>query len=131
MPRPSRLNRFILAKVGGRQDPRARIAPLPSSLVDKAVALRMWPRGAHPQAQPGQRDAAARACRWPAARLEWYKAQGRFTEIVRYQTRLVVPTDGASGIIARIGQLHIMLPNGNKVSICCHMESCHDGFATR
>ena len=39
---------------------------------------------------------------WSAARLDWYKAQGCFTEIIRYQTRLFVPTDGAAGIVARI-----------------------------
>jgi hypothetical protein len=31
-----------------------------------------------------------------AARLTWYKAQGCFTEIIRYQTRLFVPADFAS-----------------------------------
>ena len=34
---------------------------------------------------------------WSAARLDWYKAQGCFTEIIRYQTRLFVPLDGAAG----------------------------------
>jgi hypothetical protein len=41
---------------------------------------------------------------WSAARLGWYKAQGCFTEIIRYQTRLCVPTAGAAGILARLGQ---------------------------
>ena len=41
---------------------------------------------------------------WSAARLDWYKAQGCFTEIIRYQTRLFVPTTGAAGILARLGQ---------------------------
>jgi hypothetical protein len=41
---------------------------------------------------------------WSAARLDWYKAQGCFTEIIRYQTRLFVPTDGAAGILARVSQ---------------------------
>ena len=36
---------------------------------------------------------------WSAARLDWYKAQGCFTEIIRYQTRLFVPLDGATTII--------------------------------
>ncbi len=40
---------------------------------------------------------------WSAARLDWYKAQGCFTEIIRYQTRLFVPLDGAATILARIG----------------------------
>lgn len=41
---------------------------------------------------------------WSAARLDWYKAQGCFAEIIRYQTRLFVPTPGAAGILARLGQ---------------------------
>ena len=39
---------------------------------------------------------------WSAARLDWYKAQGCFTEIIRYQTRLFVPTDQANAILARL-----------------------------
>lgn len=39
---------------------------------------------------------------WSAARLDWYKAQGCFTEIIRYQTRLFVPTDRAGEIAAAI-----------------------------
>ncbi|WP_231736475.1 strawberry notch C-terminal domain-containing protein [Blastomonas sp. CCH4-D12] len=41
---------------------------------------------------------------WSAARLDWYKAQACFTEIIRYQTRLFVPTDGAARILARLSQ---------------------------
>lgn len=41
---------------------------------------------------------------WSAARLDWYKAQGCFTEIIRYQTRLFVPLDEASTILAQIGE---------------------------
>ena len=37
-----------------------------------------------------------------AARLPWYKAQGCFTEIIRYQTRLFVPVDGAADVLARL-----------------------------
>ena len=37
-----------------------------------------------------------------AARLPWYKAQGCFTEIIRYQTRLFVPVDGAEQVLARL-----------------------------
>jgi hypothetical protein len=37
-----------------------------------------------------------------AGRLAWYKAQGCFTEIIRYQTRLFVPVDTAATVIARI-----------------------------
>jgi predicted RNA methylase len=36
------------------------------------------------------------------ARLSWYKAQGCFTEIIRYQTRLFVPTDQAAGVLERV-----------------------------
>jgi hypothetical protein len=39
---------------------------------------------------------------WSAARLDWFKAQGCFTEIIRYQTRLFVPIEGASSVIARL-----------------------------
>ena len=41
---------------------------------------------------------------WSAARLDWYKALGCFTEIIRYQTRLFVPTTSAASIIARLSQ---------------------------
>jgi len=36
------------------------------------------------------------------ARLSWYKAQGCFTEIIRYQTRLFVPIDRAADVLARL-----------------------------
>ena len=36
---------------------------------------------------------------WSAARLDWYKAQGCFSEIIRYQTRLFVPVDKAAHIL--------------------------------
>ena len=36
------------------------------------------------------------------ARLAWYKAQGCFTEIIRYQTRLFVPVDRAAEVLARL-----------------------------
>jgi len=39
---------------------------------------------------------------WSAVRLDWYKAQGCFTEIIRYQTRLFVPTDGGAAVLVRI-----------------------------
>jgi len=38
------------------------------------------------------------------ARLDWYKAQGCFTEIIRYRTRLFVPVDRAAEVLARIGE---------------------------
>ena len=41
---------------------------------------------------------------WSAARLDWYKAQGCFAEIIRYQTRLFVPLDGAPAVLARLTQ---------------------------
>lgn len=39
---------------------------------------------------------------WSAARLDWYKAQGCFTEIIRYQTRLFVPLEAAVSVISGI-----------------------------
>ena len=39
---------------------------------------------------------------WSASRLDWYKAQGCFTEIIRFQTRLFVPLEGAAAVLARI-----------------------------
>ena len=36
------------------------------------------------------------------ARLPWYKAQGCFTEIIRYQTRLFVPVDRAGQVLATL-----------------------------
>lgn len=41
---------------------------------------------------------------WSAARLDWYKAQGCFTEIIRYQTRLFVPVEGAVATLARLSR---------------------------
>ena len=40
---------------------------------------------------------------WSHERLNWYKAQGCFTEIIRYQTRLFVPLNEGSVVLARIG----------------------------
>lgn len=42
-------------------------------------------------------------CGYSAARLGWYKAQGCFTEIIRYQTRLFVPVDNAPSVLMRVG----------------------------
>ena len=39
---------------------------------------------------------------WSVARLDWYKAQGCFTEIIRYQTRLFLPLEGAANILSRL-----------------------------
>jgi hypothetical protein len=39
---------------------------------------------------------------WSLDRLEWYKVQGCFTEIIRYQTRLFVPVIEASDVLQRI-----------------------------
>ena len=37
-----------------------------------------------------------------AARLQWYKAEGCFTEVIRYQTRLFVPVDRAASVLSRL-----------------------------
>ena len=39
---------------------------------------------------------------WSPARLEWYKAKGCFTEIIRYRTRLFVPVGEAAAILVRL-----------------------------
>ena len=39
---------------------------------------------------------------WSASRLDWYKAQGCFTDIIRFQTRLFVPLEGAAVILGQI-----------------------------
>jgi hypothetical protein len=39
---------------------------------------------------------------WSVARLDWYKAQGCFTEIIRYRTLLFVPVDEAIEILERL-----------------------------
>ena len=39
---------------------------------------------------------------WSAPRLDWYKAHGCFTEIIRYQTRLFVPTTNAAAVLTRL-----------------------------
>jgi hypothetical protein len=39
-----------------------------------------------------------------AARLAWYKAQGCFTEIIRYQTRLFLPVDRSAAILERLAR---------------------------
>ena len=39
---------------------------------------------------------------WSPARLDWYKAKGCFTEIIRYQTRLFVPIGDAAAILGQI-----------------------------
>ena len=39
---------------------------------------------------------------WSPARLDWYKAQGCFTEIIRYQTRLFVPVANAAEVLSRL-----------------------------
>jgi hypothetical protein len=38
-----------------------------------------------------------------AARLSWYKAQGCFTEIIRYRTRLFVPVGRAGDVLRQLG----------------------------
>jgi hypothetical protein len=39
---------------------------------------------------------------WTAERLDWYKAKGCFTEIIRYQTRLFVAHDNAHEVLAKL-----------------------------
>ena len=39
---------------------------------------------------------------YAASRLPWYKAQGCFTEIIRYQTRLFLPVDRAAEVLTRL-----------------------------
>lgn len=39
---------------------------------------------------------------WSADRLDWYKAKGCFTEIIRYQTRLFVAPDTAHEVLAKL-----------------------------
>jgi predicted RNA methylase len=39
---------------------------------------------------------------FPPSLLPWYKAQGCFTEIIRYKTRLFVPVDRAPDVLARL-----------------------------
>ena len=39
---------------------------------------------------------------WSPARLDWYKAKGCFTEIIRYQTRLFVPVGDAALVLGQI-----------------------------
>lgn len=39
---------------------------------------------------------------WSIARLDWYKAQGCFTEIIRFQTRLFVPLETALDVVSAI-----------------------------
>ena len=39
---------------------------------------------------------------WSLERLDWYKAQGCFTEIIRYQTRLFVPIGASSNVLKHI-----------------------------
>ncbi|MEI6644138.1 MAG: strawberry notch family protein [Novosphingobium sp.] len=42
---------------------------------------------------------------WSASRLDWYKAKGCFTDIIRFQTRLFVPLEGAAEVMASIDRL--------------------------
>jgi hypothetical protein len=39
---------------------------------------------------------------WSVDRLDWYKAKGCFTEIIRYQTRLFAPIGSATGVLERL-----------------------------
>jgi hypothetical protein len=55
-------------------------------------------------------SSATRACA-NAALLDWYKAQGCFTESIRYQTRLFVPLAESAPTISALRSSRI-LPNG-------------------
>ncbi|HMT41620.1 strawberry notch C-terminal domain-containing protein, partial [Sphingorhabdus sp.] len=44
---------------------------------------------------------------WSAERLDWYKAKGCFTEIIRYQTRLFLPCADAASILTAISKPHV------------------------
>jgi hypothetical protein len=79
---PDRVARAVLA--GGRpmEVPAPDPLPLKRSLVNGAQRLEL--------------------VGWSAARLVWYKAQGCFTEIIRYRARLFVPLDGAAAILAQL-----------------------------
>jgi hypothetical protein len=55
------------------------------------------------EAQPLTADAACDVLIvFAAQRLPWYKAQGCFTEIIRYQTRLFVPVDRLADVLTRL-----------------------------
>ncbi len=41
---------------------------------------------------------------WSAARLDWYKAKGCFTEIIRFQTRLFVPLEDAPATLLALSR---------------------------
>jgi hypothetical protein len=66
--------------------------PLPFHAVDDLVLKRALVNGSQRLELTG----------FSAARLDWYKAQGCFTEIIRYQTRLFVPVGRAGGILERL-----------------------------
>ena len=66
--------------------------PLPVSAIDALVLKRSLVNA----------DQRLELTGYDPARLPWYKAQGCFTEIIRYQTRLFVPVSNAAAILSRI-----------------------------
>jgi protein strawberry notch len=66
--------------------------PLPFRGVEDLTLKRSLVNGSHRLELAG----------FAAARLPWYKAQGCFTEIIRYQTRLFVPVDRAADVLASL-----------------------------
>ena len=66
--------------------------PLPFRGVDELILKRSLVNGSQRLELAG----------YDPARLPWYKAQGCFTEIIRYQTRLFVPVDRAAEVLKRL-----------------------------
>jgi hypothetical protein len=66
--------------------------PLPFSSADELILKRSLVNGSQRLELSG----------FAAARLSWYKAQGCFTEIIRYQTRLFMPVDSAPEVLTRL-----------------------------
>ncbi len=66
--------------------------PLPFRGVEDLMLKRSLVNGSHRLELSG----------FSPSRLTWYKAQGCFTEIIRYQTRLFVPVDRAAEVLGRL-----------------------------
>lgn len=89
----------------GQQDIREIKRPDILEIMDGAVD-----RGAHYQANRTLKRSLVNGAQrlelagWSAARLDWYKAQGCFTEIIRYRTRLFAPTEGAPSVLMQLSE---------------------------
>ena len=66
--------------------------PLPFSGVEALIVKRSLVNGSQRLELAG----------FTPVRLPWYKAQGCFTDIIRYQTRLFLPVDRAAEVLARL-----------------------------